>query len=250
MTINDWLKNPSDYATGLTLYNQVKISTRHDAFLAGNHAPNSMQHKLLFSLLTRASIKNPVTVPAPKATQPKIEIKPNPMVETRFIASEVETRFIASDVNTQNLASNVNLIAPVRVIESSSLPPELQAIYAGIKEKYKSMSMTHALMVDPAGTDETRKDYLAKLIAADNEVRSAWSIIDNFVENGKLPEAAPKLTALELSEKRSNLIRNIQRTVAQLKRVNLKPDTRLKNEARLVTMQTELKAIETSLKNV
>jgi hypothetical protein len=112
------------------------------------------------------------------------------------------------------------------------------------------MSMTHALMVDPAGTDETRKDYLAKLIAADNEVRSAWTIIDNFVENGKLPEAAPKLTALELSEKRSNLIRNIQRTVAQLKRDNLKPDTRLKNEARLVTMQTELKAIETSLENV
>jgi hypothetical protein len=241
MTINDWLKNPSDYATGLNLYNQVKISTRHDAFLAGNHAPNSMQHKLLISLLTRASIKNPVTVPAPKATPPKIEIKPNPMVETRFIASDVEPK---------NLSSASDLIAPVRVIESSSLPPELQAIYAGIKEKYKSMSMTHALMVDPAGTDETRKDYLAKLIAADNEVRSAWTIIDNFVENGKLPEAAPKLTALELSEKRSNLIRNIQRTVAQLKRDNLKPDTRLKNEARLVTMQTELKAIETSLENV
>jgi hypothetical protein len=241
MTINDWLKNPSDYATGLTLFNQVKISTRHDAFLAGNHAPNSMQHKLLISLLTRASIKNPVTVPAPKATPPKIEIKPNPMVETRFIASDVEPK---------NLSSASDLIAPVRVIESSSLPPELQAIYAGIKEKYKSMSMTHALMVDPAGTDETRKDYLAKLIAADNEVRAAWNIIDDFVKNGKLPEAAPKPTALELSEKRSNLIRNIQRTVAQLKRDNLKPDTRTKFENKLSAFKTELKSIETSLNNV
>jgi hypothetical protein len=241
MTINDWLKNPSDYATGLNLYNQVKISTRHDAFLAGNHAPNSMQHKLLISLLTRASIKNPVTVPAPKATPPKIEIKPNPMVETRFIASDVEPK---------NLSSASDLIAPVRVIESSSLPPELQAIYAGIKEKYKSMSMTHALMVDPAGTDETRKDYLAKLIAADNEVRAAWNIIDDFVKNGKLPEAAPKPTALELSEKRSNLIRNIQRTVAQLKRDNLKPDTRTKFENKLSAFKTELKSIETSLNNV
>lgn len=241
MTINAWLKNPSDYATGLNLYNQVKISTRHDAFLAGNHAPNSMQHKLLISLLTRASIKNPVTVPAPKATPPKIEIKPNPMVETRFIASDVEK---------QNLASASDLIAPVRVIESSFLPTELQEIYAGIKEKYKSMSMTHALMIDPAGTDATRKDYLAKLIAADNEVRAAWNIIDDFVKNGKLPEAAPKPTALELSEKRSNLIRNIQRTVAQLKRDNLKPDTRAKFENKLSAFKTELKSIETSLNNV
>lgn len=252
--IDAWLKNPSDYALGLSLYNATKISLKHDKFLAGNHPKSSMQHKLLMSLLTRVSSKlmmnpeqNVIMVNQQVNTnknETKKMVRANPLVEIKL-----ETDLPVVIPETQRTTP---IFVYNDLIDVTKLPADLQNVYFAIKDKYKEMTRIHELLTSPSASNDERKTYLEKLVKADNEVRAWWDVLDTYAKNPSVniskeaskppkPDTARKLKHLE------NLKDYIRRESKNLEKQNISDKSKSKKQARIKAWEKQVEELKTEL---
>ena len=86
----------------------------------------------------------------------------------------------------------------VKVITPDDLPKQLGAAYARNKEITPLMASLHSSLKDESITDEQRQEIAKQLCDLDDERRSNWDGIDNYLESSNL--ALPEDRLLVYSE--------------------------------------------------
>lgn len=124
-------------------------------------------------------------------------------------------------------------------IDFGSLPPELRQIDKHRRQLYKRSADAFTILKQ-AKTDRQRYD-LARIIVDDFlEIQEMWQKLEEYQISGKRPdppkiEALEELTALELSNIRNNLQKNIYRH--RLKKENSEKLQQLERELTLIEQQ-------------
>lgn len=262
--IQAWLNDSNaDYGIGLGLYNVVKISKNHDAFLAGEHDKNSMQFNLLKNNLVRALQKIQVngepevklqTAQASQA-QPaavkKIEVRPL-KAETDIVSETSTTHSPTIVVRNPNIRISDNPYVPIHL-----LPAEIQQLYKENKSLHPIANKLHSDLKkeeDPAKC----KALLAELLKTDKIIRSNWATIDDWAqinlkkedfENIKGENKAEVVTAdiaLKL-KRRTSLLDMIAREKRNIAKGTMKAKSKFKANVRLDKWAFELAALEKEL---
>lgn len=261
--IQAWLADRNaDYSIGLGLYNVVKISKNHDAFLAGEHDKNSMQFNLLKNNLVRALQKIQVNgepevklqtaqaAQAQPATVKKIQVRPlnpdAPVVETST------THYPSIVVRNPNIRISDNPYVPIHL-----LPAEIQQLYKENKSLHPIANKLHSDLKREEDPEKCQA-LLAELLKTDKIIRSNWATIDDWAQINLKKEDFQNLNnenkntnitadiVIKL-KRRTSLLDMIAREKRNIAKGSMKANTKFKANVRLDKWAFELAALEKEL---
>lgn len=272
--LKQWLNDPSDFNSGLMLYNFVKINRKYDKFF---NQPGVLSVKIsilkseLQSALTKLALNphldldiNPIIPhPQPVAASANNDTKPI----TTNIATEMPNKptvrpnlSIQIDKSANSHNQNQSLIfVDNPYVDISRLPAEYQNEYKKIKEYYPILA-DHQEKMRYAKSDEERKLHLDKAVQTDNLIKKSWALINAYVNENPdfkkadapdvMPQDKPALTQQVAADmkKLANYKRNLQRIKKELnENPNMSSKKRNQKNAKASFIQTEINKLLKSL---
>lgn len=264
--IQAWLKKPNDYTSGLMLYHQIKISTKHDKFLAGIHPIGSMQHNFLKSALTKALTKlrsNPnldhnIIIPGYPDDNSQKQVKPvdspskpqvwdNPMLKKQT-SPKPDPQLLQKIVN-------VDPQHTVRFIDKdvSMLPADLQKAHKEIKIMHRDLATAHHNLKN-AKTDAERSVFYDKCVKINGRIRDNWDAIDTYVKahagnNNKSTtlDKDSEISVTHIIKQIQSKERNLARYKADLSKPNIKQTKKDTLKAKILACENEITSLQKRL---
>lgn len=187
MTIRDWINNPSDFNTGLELYQKYGTRHHHVKMVANRGDTPANRQDLIYELgkLVGRDEIVPVAVLEPVSATPA---KLTAYVSVQEVASSQKGKI--------------------------EFPPEVEALRKeAIDKKNRASFLHHQVFTKNYESKEERAKDSNEILDLMDEVKSSWDKIDYFKEHGKLPEV-PEPVAKVLSDNPIELLmrRNTLRT--------------------------------------
>ena len=289
--IENWLKNPKrDYASGLEFFNQladVDIKAKFGGFLNGvKDVSDSKETVVHFpQLIHRVNLIYGKIKANPDAYKDLLVVETEStgdsvkkIVELQKTVESLQDKMDDLESDSGNNSDEIESLGDelkqskseieslkkkledsgVKVITSDELPEEIKALYTRNKEITPLMASLHADLKSETITDEERKKLAEELCTLDDERRSNWDTIDEYLEDGNLslPEDRslvysddPLIKGAQIAKRIDRLKENIKRAEdAAVKHAEAgKQNLVAKAQARVATYTAELNELQGQL---